>query len=187
MKKLLVLISFLLLASSQLIAGNVRFNAASGRMVEGKNTWVGYLTWNKTVNTGSDSLFTSGKTYGTIVGAKDTLYTDSFRNKGVTNLQLRITSGTTVRLKVVIQVANSAGEAYTMEDSDFENAYWLVDGTGIIGCAVSTSEDSVVATGNTTTIGIPLLGGELFRVLVYSSSQQSGNTKIEIAAILKEE
>ena len=176
-------------ACGKLLAGNPRLNPATPKTRDGALVWDDDITWHKKIQTGSDSVYTFQTESAVIVGASDTLYSDCFRNKDVISLQPILSGGTTVSIYVVIQTANSGtNHPAIMPDSLFKDTYWLVKGTGIANCYAKTSS-SVFAenTVQTVPINVPALGCGLFRILVYSSGTQSGNTSIRIPAILKEE
>lgn len=180
---LLALVSYIMIQSA---FAQGRYNPAYTSLRDGARIYYGRMTWNKKVQVGSDSLFTIGKTSPIIVGAKDTLYSDVYRNRGYTNMQVILSGGTTNRLKVVVLGANGSSHAATaIPDSLFQNMYWLTAGVGVTGSIVSTSEDSIIDVCVTAPIVVPLLDAQYFKILVYTSSQQVGNPTIDIDLFLR--
>lgn len=183
-----IITMILVLFCGKLFGGTPRLNPATPRTVDGHLEWNGDITWHKKIQTGSDSVYAYGATEAALIGARDTLYSDCFRNKDVISIQPVLSGGTTVRVRVIIQTANQ-GSSYpaALNDTLFANTYWAHTGTGASNCYVSTSADSILNTIQCSPINVPALGCGLFRIAVTTSGEQSGNTAVRIAAILKEE
>ena len=184
-----IITMFLVLACGEVFGGTPRLNKATPTTRDGALVWVDDITWHKKIQTGVDSVFTFETESAVLVSTSDTLISDCFRNKDVISLQPVLGgAATTVDLVVVIQTAN-CGTYYPaiMPDSLFADTYWLTKGTGISNCYANTTLDTLTSTTQSTPINIPLLGCDLFRILVYTTASQVGNTSIRIPAILKEE
>ena len=184
--KLLKMLILWSLALSQLVLAQGRYNPAYTSLRDGKSTYYGRMTWNKKVQTGSDSLFASGKTSPVLVGASDSLYSDVYRNRGYTNMQVIISGGTTNRIVVEVLGANGSNHAATaVPDSLFKTMYWLKVGTGVTGSIISTAIDSITSAGVSAPITVPLLDSQYFKVLAYTTADQSGNPTIDIDLFMR--
>jgi hypothetical protein len=198
MKKLFSFLLFSLFILQTLSWAGNRINPAKNpRIVNGKIEWNGNVTWYKKVQAPgqTDSLYTPGvdepasrETSGWIVGAHDSLYSDTFVNKGVASAQVTVTGGTTVRLQIIVQTVNTGDSTLrTLGDADFKNTYWIVSGAGRSSSYANTQQDSVLAAGKTLPISIPLSGCGAFRFFIDSSGAHVGNCKVRIALKLRED
>lgn len=191
MKKtnLVLVASFLLL--STLIFMGLRFNAGSGITMDGKYTYSGVITFNYRAEDGGRTLLPSKTESDTLGGsASDTLYSDVFRNKGHTAIQLVIDSTKQdLHAIVKIQTALQGGVIPSaVPESHFIDQYWVSFDSGdvYIDCVVKTSPDSITCGGITPVIQLPLLDSQLFRLVVIPTVLNDSTFTFSGKLLLKE-
>jgi len=135
------------------------------------NAWSGDLEFHKktAIADGGDSLFAAGVDSAYAFGVSDTTWSEVYRSKGSTSIQFEVT-GTLTASYIEVWTANSGDyQPQWLPEKYFRPAYWVVTGTGMANNYVSTSKDSVTAAAITLPIFIPMLDGELFKVLYITS------------------
>lgn len=145
------------------------------------------LIWDYTVRAGVTTQLAATIDTMSVLGASDTVVTRYYANLGGdVSLQIYATGGTTKRYKVVIETFDKGTE--TVDDLLFTPKFYVHwSGYGDANCYVTSAEDSILTTGKSSSLFLPLLGVYGWRVKIISKSTQVGNTKFKITATVWKE
>ena len=135
------------------------------------------ILWDYYVRDGDTTQISTEQDTISALGAKDSLFSRFYENRGEQKLSLTLNSsgGSIRRYSAIIQTVDRGGEEISV--GDFKNRYWVhFEGAGDDSCYVATALDSCTVTGRSSGIFVPLLGVYAWRLLIITNSTHSGNT-----------